>query len=85
MQDDLGDIFKAIRDDALLSKWSGGLGNDWTNVRALGSHIRGTNGKSQGIIPFLKVANDTIDLRKEKNFFETRVVEYQSAAGLSWD
>ncbi len=59
IQDDLGDIFKAIRDDALLSKWSGGLGNDWTNVRALGSHIKGTNGKSQGVIPFLKVANDT--------------------------
>jgi len=59
VQDDLGDIFKAIRDDALLSKWSGGLGNDWTPVRALGSHIRGTNGRSQGVIPFLKVANDT--------------------------
>lgn len=59
VQDDLGDIFTAIRDDALLSKWSGGLGNDWTNVRALGSHIHGTNGQSQGIIPFLKVANDT--------------------------
>ncbi|MGQ0814475.1 MAG: ribonucleoside-diphosphate reductase subunit alpha [Gemmatimonadota bacterium] len=59
VNDDLGDIFKAIRDDALLSKWSGGLGNDWTPVRALGSHIRGTNGKSQGVIPFLKVANDT--------------------------
>jgi ribonucleoside-diphosphate reductase alpha chain len=59
VQDDLGDIFKAIRDDALLSKWSGGLGNDWTPVRALGAHIRGTNGKSQGVIPFLKVANDT--------------------------
>jgi len=57
--DDLGAIFKAIRDDALLSKWSGGLGNDWTPVRALGSHIRGTNGASQGVIPFLKVANDT--------------------------
>jgi ribonucleoside-diphosphate reductase alpha chain len=57
--DDLGDIFKAIRDDALLSKWSGGLGNDWTPVRALGSHIRGTNGRSQGVVPFLKVANDT--------------------------
>ena len=59
VQDDLGDIFKAIRDDALLSKWSGGLGNDWTNVRALGARIRGTNGTSQGVIPFLKVANDT--------------------------
>ena len=59
VQDDLGDIFKSIRDDAMLSKWSGGLGNDWTNVRALGARIRGTNGTSQGVIPFLKVANDT--------------------------
>jgi ribonucleoside-diphosphate reductase alpha chain len=59
VQDDLGDIFKAIRDNAMLSKWSGGLGNDWTNVRALGSLIRGTGGPSQGVIPFLKVANDT--------------------------
>jgi len=59
VQDDLGDIFKAVRDNALLSKWSGGIGNDWTNVRALGSHITGTNGASQGIVPFLKVANDT--------------------------
>ena len=59
VHDDLGDIFKAIRDNALLSKWSGGLGNDWTNVRALGSLIRGTGGPSQGVIPFLKVANDT--------------------------
>jgi ribonucleoside-diphosphate reductase alpha chain len=57
--DDLGGIFGAVRDDALLSKFAGGLGNDWTPVRALGSHIKGTNGKSQGIIPFLKVANDT--------------------------
>ncbi len=59
VQDDLGDIYKGIRDNALLSKFSGGLGNDWTNVRGLGSHIKGTNGKSQGVIPFLKVANDT--------------------------
>ncbi len=59
VQDDLGDIFKALRDNALLSKWSGGLGNDWTNVRALGSLIRGTGGPSQGVVPFLKVANDT--------------------------
>jgi ribonucleoside-diphosphate reductase alpha chain len=59
VQDDLGDIFKAIRDNALLSKWSGGLGNDWTNVRALGSLINGTGGPSQGVVPFLKVANDT--------------------------
>ncbi len=57
--DDLNGIFGSIRDDAMLSKFAGGLGNDWTNVRALGSHIKGTNGKSQGIIPFLKVANDT--------------------------
>ena len=57
--DDLDGIFSGIRDNALLSKWSGGIGNDWTNVRALGSHIKGTNGQSQGIVPFLKVANDT--------------------------
>lgn len=57
--DDLGHIFKVIADDAQLSKWAGGLGNDWTNVRATGAWIKGTNGKSQGVIPFLKVANDT--------------------------
>ncbi len=57
--DDLSGIFGAIRDDALLSKFAGGLGNDWTQVRSLGAHIKGTNGKSQGVIPFLKVANDT--------------------------
>ncbi len=57
--DDLEDIYGAIRDNALLSKWAGGLGNDWTPVRALGSHIKGTNGKSQGVVPFLKVVNDT--------------------------
>ena len=59
INDDLQHIFKCIQDDAMLSKWSGGLGNDWTSVRAMGSRIKGTNGKSQGIIPFLKVANDT--------------------------
>jgi ribonucleoside-diphosphate reductase alpha chain len=59
IDDDLQHIFKCIQDNALLSKWAGGLGNDWTNVRALGAHIHGTNGTSQGIIPFLKVANDT--------------------------
>lgn len=59
INDDLNHIFKCIQDDAMLSKWSGGLGNDWTNVRAMGSRIKGTNGKSQGVIPFLKVANDT--------------------------
>jgi ribonucleoside-diphosphate reductase alpha chain len=57
--DDLDGIFSSIRDDALLSKFAGGLGNDWTRVRGLGSHIKGTNGKSQGVVPFLKVANDT--------------------------
>jgi ribonucleoside-diphosphate reductase alpha chain len=57
--DDLDGIFSAIKDDALLSKFAGGLGNDWTPVRALGAHIKGTNGKSQGVVPFLKVANDT--------------------------
>lgn len=57
--DDLSHIFKVISDDAQLSKWAGGLGNDWTNVRATGSRIKGTNGRSQGVIPFLKVANDT--------------------------
>ncbi len=57
--DDLDGIFSAIKDDALLSKFAGGLGNDWTRVRGLGSHIKGTNGKSQGVVPFLKVANDT--------------------------
>jgi ribonucleoside-diphosphate reductase alpha chain len=59
VMDDLGHIFKVVSDDAQLSKWAGGLGNDWTNVRATGSRIKGTNGRSQGVIPFLKVANDT--------------------------
>jgi ribonucleoside-diphosphate reductase alpha chain len=59
IMDDLSHIFKVISDDAQLSKWAGGLGNDWTSVRATGAQIKGTNGKSQGIIPFLKVANDT--------------------------
>jgi len=57
--DDLEGIYSAVRDNALLSKYAGGLGNDWTRVRALGAHINGTNGKSQGVVPFLKVANDT--------------------------
>ena len=57
--DDLDGIFAAIKDNALLSKFAGGLGNDWSRVRALSSHIKGTNGKSQGVVPFLKVANDT--------------------------
>ncbi len=59
VMDDLGNIFKIISDDAQLSKWAGGIGNDWTNVRATGALIKGTNGRSQGVIPFLKVANDT--------------------------
>ncbi len=57
--DDLDGIFGAIHDNAMLSKWAGGLGNDWTPVRALGAYIKGTNGKSQGVVPFLKVVNDT--------------------------
>jgi len=57
--DDLGGIYGAIRDNALLSKFAGGLGNDWTRVRAMGAHIKGTNGRSQGVVPFLKVASDT--------------------------
>ena len=59
IDDDLNDIFKIISDDAALSKWAGGLGNDWSNIRATGAYIKGTNGRSQGIIPFMKVANDT--------------------------
>ena len=59
IDDHLDGIFKAIKDNALLAKYSGGLGNDWTPVRGLGAHIAGTNGQSQGIVPFLKVANDT--------------------------
>jgi ribonucleoside-diphosphate reductase alpha chain len=57
--DDLHGIYGAIQDNAMLSKWAGGLGNDWTPVRALGAYIKGTNGKSQGVVPFMKVANDT--------------------------
>ena len=57
--DDLSGIYSAIHDNAMLSKFAGGLGNDWTPVRALGAYIKGTNGKSQGVVPFLKVVNDT--------------------------
>jgi ribonucleoside-diphosphate reductase alpha chain len=57
--DDLSGIYGAIHDNAMLSKWAGGLGNDWTPVRSLGAYIKGTNGKSQGVVPFLKVVNDT--------------------------
>ena len=59
VKDDLEHIFKCVSDNAKLSKWAGGLGNDWTSVRATNSHIKGTNGRSQGVIPFLKVVNDT--------------------------
>ncbi len=59
VNDDLDSIYEAVKENALLAKYAGGLGNDWTNVRALGSHIKGTNGKSQGVVPFLKVVNDT--------------------------
>ncbi len=57
--DDLDGIYEAIKENALLAKYAGGLGNDWTPVRAMGAHIKGTNGKSQGVVPFLKVVNDT--------------------------
>ena len=59
VSDDLEHIFKCVSDNARLSKWAGGLGNDWTSIRATNAHIRGTNGRSQGVIPFLKVVNDT--------------------------
>lgn len=59
VSDDLEGIYDALKENALLSKFSGGLGNDWTPIRALGAHIKGTNGKSQGVVPFLKVVNDT--------------------------
>ncbi len=59
VEDDLDGIYEAIKENALLAKFAGGLGNDWTPVRALGAHIKGTNGESQGVVPFLKVVNDT--------------------------
>lgn len=59
VSDDLEHIFKVVSDNAKLSKWAGGLGNDWTNIRATNAHIKGTNGRSQGVIPFLKVVSDT--------------------------
>ena len=59
VSDELDGIYEAIKENAMLQKFAGGLGNDWTPVRALGSHIKGTNGKSQGVVPFLKVVNDT--------------------------
>ena len=59
VSDDLDGIYEAIKENAMLQKYAGGIGNDWTPVRALGAHIKGTNGKSQGVVPFLKVVNDT--------------------------
>lgn len=59
VQDNLVNIYKVIADNAMLSKWAGGIGNDWTAVRATGALIKGTNGRSQGVIPFIKVTNDT--------------------------
>src|SRR5205814_6613801 len=59
VSDDLEGIYEAIKENALLAKYAGGLGNDWTPVRSLGAHIKGTNGKSQGVVPFLRVVNDT--------------------------
>nr|WP_198151763.1 ribonucleoside-diphosphate reductase subunit alpha [Kibdelosporangium sp. MJ126-NF4]CEL18717.1 Ribonucleotide reductase of class Ia (aerobic), alpha subunit [Kibdelosporangium sp. MJ126-NF4]CTQ96431.1 Ribonucleotide reductase of class Ia (aerobic), alpha subunit (EC 1.17.4.1) [Kibdelosporangium sp. MJ126-NF4] len=59
VDDDLNSIFQGYRNNALLAKYSGGLGNDWTPVRGMGAHIKGTNGQSQGVVPFLKIANDT--------------------------
>lgn len=59
VDDDLQSIFSSYRNNALLAKYSGGLGNDWTPVRGIGAHIHGTNGESQGVVPFLKIANDT--------------------------
>ncbi|MCG8917693.1 ribonucleoside-diphosphate reductase subunit alpha [Actinokineospora sp. PR83] len=59
VDDDLRSIFQGYQNNALLAKFSGGLGNDWTPVRGMGAHIRGTNGESQGVVPFLKIANDT--------------------------
>ena len=59
VEDDLASIFGAYQDNALLAKFAGGLGNDWTPVRAMGAHIKGTNGRSQGVVPFLKIVNDT--------------------------
>ena len=58
MQDDLAHIFKSLGDNAQLSKWSGGLGNDWTSIRGTGARIASTRVESQGVVPFLKVAND---------------------------
>ncbi|MCA9064015.1 MAG: ribonucleoside-diphosphate reductase subunit alpha, partial [Planctomycetaceae bacterium] len=60
VKDDLEHIFKCVSDNAKLSKWAGGLGNDWTEIRATNAHIKGTNGRSQGVIPFLKVVNDSV-------------------------
>ncbi len=81
--DDLGTIFKCIQDNALLSKWAGGLGNDWTSVRALGAAIKGTSGKSQGIVPFLKVASDTAVAVNQCFAPETRIYTAKGTKPIS--
>jgi len=83
VMDDLQNIFKVISDDAQLSKWAGGIGNDWTNVRATGSRIKGTNGVSQGVIPFLKVANDTAVAVNQCFAPDTQVYTAQGAKPIS--
>ena len=59
VSDDLSHILKCIGDNAQLSKWSGGLGNDWTSIRGTGARIRSTNVGSQGVVPFLKIVDAT--------------------------
>lgn len=83
VMDDLVHIYKVISDDAQLSKWAGGLGNDWTSVRATGALIKGTNGRSQGVIPFLKVANDTAVAVNQCFIPETRVCTAEGMKALA--
>lgn len=83
VMDDLAHIFKVVADDAQLSKWAGGIGNDWSNVRATGARIKGTNGKSQGVIPFLKVANDTAVAVNQCFDPDTRVYTDQGIKSIS--
>ncbi len=83
VMDDLHHIFKVIADDAQLSKWAGGIGNDWTNVRATGARIKGTNGTSQGVIPFLKVANDTAVAVNQCFDPDTRIFTAQGVLPIS--
>ncbi len=82
VMDDLSHIFKVVSDDAQLSKWAGGIGNDWSNVRATGASIKGTNGKSQGVIPFLKVANDTAVAVNQCFHPDTRIWTHQGVQSI---